>query len=158
MYSIEVMSYIQALQYVYNHSGERDDKKYAIISIQEYTNGYGLGLEFKQGGNCLDALNIEFSDIGPSTPLGIHTENELKVMTKEDAVKIHNFVENLSEDVEKLIIHCYAGASRSVAVAAAISKVKFGDDRIYFKDGCPNMHVYNMVLEAYGLSNKYEEK
>lgn len=151
MYDISVMSYKQALDYVYNYSGDKNSKKYAIISIQEYTNGYGLGLAFKEGGNCLNALNIEFSDITKE-----YTEESVKLMTLEDGKIIHDFVESLDERVERLIVHCYAGASRSAAVAAAISKIKFGNDDIYFNGNySPNMYVYYKVLEAYGLSNKY---
>lgn len=34
------MGYREALDYVYNYSGEPDKEKYDIISIQEPTNGY----------------------------------------------------------------------------------------------------------------------
>lgn len=152
VYNIQVMSYKQALEYVYNYSGSKEHEKYAIISIQEFTNGYGIGLKFKKGGNCLGALNIEFSDITKEMD-----SSEVKLMTLGDAQKIHDFVESLPDEVEKLIVHCYAGVSRSAAVAAGIAQVKFGDDKEYFKKYVPNMHVYYKILEVYGLSNKYSK-
>lgn len=152
---IKVMNHSQALEYVYSHSGNPKYQKYAIISIQEATHGYGFGLAFKTGGNCLDALNIEFSDCTPV----IQLEGDL-LMSRENAMEIHDFVENLPDDVELLIIHCRAGQSRSVAVAAAISLVKTGsyNDIINDESELPNKYVYCTMLEAYGRHNDYQEK
>lgn len=47
---LEVMGYKEALDYVYCNSGNPKNPKYAIISIQEPTKGYGIGLSFKEGG------------------------------------------------------------------------------------------------------------
>lgn len=149
---IQVMDYQTALDYVYCNSGKPENPKYAIISIQEPTNGYGLGLAFQKGGNCLAALNIEFSDCTPAIKLKKST-----LMSIEDAKKIHDFVENLPKDVELLIIHCTAGASRSVAVADAILRVKTGvKNNIYeSKQISPNKYIYYNLLETYGMENQY---
>lgn len=146
---IKTMGYKSALEYVYCNSGNPKNPKYAIISIQEPTNGYGLGLAFKEGGNCLAALNIEFSDCTPA--LRIPGDS---LMSKEDAQKIHDFIENLTKDVNLLIIHCQYGQSRSVAVAAAIFLVKFGK-KLYEIDNIANKYVYYQILETYGFPNLY---
>ena len=54
-----------------------------------------------------------------------------------------------------MIIHCWAGVSRSAAVAAAILKVYTGNDDQIFKSGtyAPNMYVYHKILEGYGMKN-----
>ena len=161
MLKIEVMGYREALDYVYNYSGEPDKEKYAIISIQEPTNGYGLGVQFCVGGNCKAALNIEFADITPAFIQNEEDEKEwgYQLMSADDASKIHDFIESLPEGIDKLIIHCHAGVSRSAAVAAALSLVKNGSDKMYFNKTryVPNMWVYRKVLEAYGLSNSYKD-
>lgn len=152
---VRVMNYLEALKYVYRRSGNLVYEKYAIISIQEPTNGYGLGLAFQKGGNCLAALNIEFSDATPA----IKSPNS-RLMSKEDAWNIHNFVEKIPKEVELLIIHCQKGRSRSAAVAAAILFVKTGNNEQIFGNQCytPNQYVYYTLLETYGKKNDYWER
>ncbi len=149
---IKVMDYRTALEYVYRNSGNPQNPKYAIISIQEPTSGYGLGLKFQKGGNCLAALNIEFSDCTPAIQLEGYT-----LMSREDAKMIHDFVENIPENVDLLIIHCKEGQSRSVAVADAILLVKTSVAKsVYESDNIlPNKYVYYNILETYGMENKY---
>ena len=152
---IKVMGYRQALDYVYTYSDMPSYPKYAIVSIQEYSKGYGRGLQFIKGGNCVAALNIEFSDITPEMGLDIE-----KLMTKEDAKTIHDFVESLPEETQLLIIHCHAGVSRSAAVAAAIELSRGGDIKQYFESEIylPNRYVYYNMLEAYGYKNRSQEE
>lgn len=149
--AIKVMSAMEALEYVYFYSDKPQGQKYAIISIQNPTRGYGSGLAFKKGGNCLAALNIEFSDA--SSPAIQMTDSVL--IKNEDAWTIHDFVENLPSRVELLIIHCTKGVSRSTAVAEALILVKTGSAG---KFNSPNRYVYYKILETYGLANEYWEK
>ena len=148
---IKVMDYREALEYVYNNSGDSRTPKYAIISIQEPTNGYGLGLKFQKGGSCVAALNVEFSDYTPIIRMKDGT-----LMSKEDAKEIHNFVENIPQGTEMLIIQCKAGKSRSVAVADALLYIKTGQKKsIYDNEESPNKYIYYNILEAYGMKNSY---
>lgn len=147
---IEVMNAQKALEYVYFYSGDPKYPKYAIISIQNPTRGYGLGLEFKKGGNCLAALNIEFSDATP-----VFQIRESVLMTTQNAWEIHDFVESIPNEVELIIIHCTKGESRSVAVAAALLLVKTGEKN---KFHVINQYVYYNILETYGMPNLYWEK
>ena len=158
MMKIVVMGYREALNYVYKYSGIDRYPKYAIISIQEPTFGYGIGLKLKKGGNCLAALNIEFGDVTPAMDKDLQDiELQKQLMTTNQAKDIHDFVESLPKEVELLIVHCNAGVSRSAGVAAAILMAKTGSDKEIFEAGtyCPNMYVYYNVLEAYGLTNRY---
>ena len=150
-FEIKVMDYRKALDYVYCNSGNPKELKYAIISIQEPTHGYGLGLEFKKGGNCVAALNIEFDDCTPVIKFAGAT-----LMTKQDAKLIHDFVESLPQTVEMLIVQCKCGQSRSVAVADALLNIKTGQKKdIYKEEESPNKYVYYNILEAYGMKNIY---
>ena len=47
--------------------------------------------------------------------------------------------------VETLLVHCYAGQSRSRAVGAFAVKMLGGDNSRYFSQGNPNMHVYDTL-------------
>jgi predicted protein tyrosine phosphatase len=90
----------------------------------------------------IDWLRIAFADIDKP--------NGDKILFDESrAVQIWDFVERIWDKVDLLLIHCLAGTCRSPAVAAAIAKVKYGDDNLYFKLHTPNMLVYRIMLEKY---------
>jgi predicted protein tyrosine phosphatase len=71
-------------------------------------------------------------------------------MTNQNARDIKQFIEQIKSQVERVIVHCEAGISRSSGVAAAIMKYIDGDDMLIFKNGrfCPNMHCYRITLNA----------
>lgn len=152
---IIVMDWKRVWEYVYLQSGDPSHKKYAIISIQEPTGGYGFGVKFQKGGNCQAALNIEFSDCTPAIKM-----EESVLINKEQAQKIHDFIEEMPKEVEQLIVQCKKGKSRSAAVAAAILFIKTGNNKQIFdnKDYSPNMYVYYKILETYGFQNLYWEE
>lgn len=51
-------------------------------------------------------------------------------------------------EVDRIVVHCDAGVSRSPAVAAALARVLEGDDAEYFAGRYrPNMRVYRMILD-----------
>jgi predicted protein tyrosine phosphatase len=51
--------------------------------------------------------------------------------------------------IERIVVHCDAGASRSPAVGAALARVLNGDDAEFFAGRYrPNMRVYRMMLNA----------
>lgn len=161
MLRLVVMSYLDAFEYVYNHScnfGGKENKKFSIISIQDGP-VEEMGIQYKVGGNCLHALNIWFSDVTESgfEDAKLRHPNwigSLRLIQDEDAEKIKKFVSEkvLKSDSEMLIIHCRAGQSRSAGVAAAISKVLFGTDSYYFNNTkyTINRTVYSKILKAFG--------
>lgn len=160
MFNIKVMDFKSAFEYVYNHAGYVGGKSFAIISIQEYESEY-MGVEYKVGGNCVAALNVHFSDISSKEDEQRRIEKgnwtgHIKLITDGDAYRIKCFVEYVSAlNIDTLIIHCHHGVSRSAAVGAAISKVYFNNDSLYFNSDryVPNMTVYYKILKAFGLDN-----
>ena len=61
--------------------------------------------------------------------------------------------------VDKFIVHCEAGVSRSAGVGAAIMKALNGDDWDVFKNPlkCPNMKCYRTVLNAFVDAGYFDE-
>ena len=58
------------------------------------------------------------------------------------------FVREHRDHVERIVVHCDAGLSRSPAVAAAITKWLGEDDAPWFKRYRPNSLVYRTLLDA----------
>lgn len=96
--------------------------------------------------NCSDwlisVLRLNFDDV---------EKGEKNCITEHDARRIKAFVDNVRYRVDRLIVHCEAGVSRSAGVAAAIMKGINGDDMPIFENGrfCPNMTCYRAVLNAF---------
>ena len=72
-------------------------------------------------------------------------------ITEADALKIVSFVAEEEKCIDKLIVHCEAGVSRSAGVAAAIMKALYDDDRPVFNNPryVPNMTCYRTVLNVF---------
>ena len=86
-------------------------------------------------------LRLQFDDV---------ERDEMDCMTEWDAIKIQQFIDTVKDKVERIIVHCEAGVSRSAGVAAAIMKFLNGDDMPIFQSGkfCPNMTCYRLTLNA----------
>ena len=69
-------------------------------------------------------------------------------MNTLQAIEIVQFVRMMEGYVDKLIVHCDAGQSRSAGVAAAFLKYYTGSDMAIFnnKRYTPNMRCYTLVL------------
>lgn len=114
---ILVTSARNALRYVMRHFcepgvteyAEKTDT-YAAISIQD-TYGGGFGFELKKNKYCRDVLTLYFDDIE-------EPEHGLRLISFPQAIAIVKFIKTHSEDVDTLLIHCFAGVSRSRAVGA----------------------------------------
>ncbi len=114
---------------------ERSDT-YAVISIQDTHTG-GFGVAFTTSRYCRDVLTLYFDDID--------REVEGAVLFTEDmAEQIIAFIRK-NRKVDTLLVHCYAGQSRSRAVGAFAVKMLGGDNSRYFSQGNPNMFVYDIL-------------
>ena len=119
---ILVTSARNALRYVMRHFcepgvteyAEKTDT-YAAISIQD-TYGGGFGFELKKNKYCKDVLTLYFDDIEKP-------EHGLRLISFPQAIAIVKFIKAHSEDVDTLLIHCFAGVSRSRAVGAFAREV-----------------------------------
>lgn len=130
---------------------EEHDFKSAIISITD-TNKADVVFDKNEVNGIRAVLRLKFDDV----------ERDYKnehCITKEDAENIVNFVNKNKNKVDKFIVHCEAGVSRSAGVGAAIMKALNGDDWDVFKNPlkCPNMKCYRMVLNAFTDAGYFDE-
>ena len=70
------------------------------------------------------------------------------LFSDEQADQIIDFI-LAHRDVETLLIHCYAGRSRSRAVGAFAVRMLGGDNSRYFQTGSPNQYVYDCLESAW---------
>lgn len=131
--------------------------RFAIISLQDSD---GFGFRFVPEKSCVDVMTllVDDADTETNTFRGIQYNDKssfkedtkkLKLFSEEDAIQIVNFVEKNKDKIDTLVLHCFAGYSRSVGAAAAISKYYFNDDQKYFDCGCPNRRIYRMILNQF---------
>lgn len=102
--------------------------------------------------NRLGLLQLAFADIA-----AVEGEEE-RAFKEEHARKILDFVQEVWDKIEVLMVHCEEGNSRGPAVAAAISRIRFGADRTYFLPHMfwPNRLVYRVLLETARKRGEYE--
>lgn len=125
---------------------------FVIISISTenvlpYAN-FQLSLSLK------DVLYLHFNDVEKNEPYAI---------TQRDADLIYNFTHHYfyDQDIEKIIVHCDAGVSRSAGICAALMNIFEGDDWAIFDNPkyCPNMTCYRSLLEChYGILDRYQKE
>lgn len=111
---------------------------YAVISIQDTAYG-GFGFELKQNAYCREVLTLYFDDIE-------QPQHRAKLMTKAQADEIIRFIETHRNDVDTLLIHCFAGISRSKAVEH-FAREMLGLPQV--NDDYYNAHVYDLLKQRY---------
>lgn len=140
MPTIEVCSRRKAAEFT-------SDRPWAAISISTYRD------EFAKLNSCqrVGLLQLAFADI--DTHRAVFSEVDEGDATQAlfgvvEANQILDFVNEHWDNIDTLLVHCEAGVSRSPATAAAISKIKFGKDDVWFKNYIPNRRVYRVLLET----------
>lgn len=131
-------------------------EKTAIISITDY--GYDFA-ELKNKPHHL--LQLAFDDVdgdvfidelsdSPSVKEKLKIEKKYHMLSNKQANQIAEFVNEVWDKVDVIICQCEHGQSRSAAIAAAISQIKyqngikiFADDNYY-----PNKLVYRKVFNS----------
>lgn len=122
---------------------------YAVISIQDsHTDGFGV--TFSENQYCKDVLTLKFDDI-------IRPVEGAQIFTEEMAVQIIRFIRN-NKDVDTLLIHCYAGQSRSCAVGAFAVQLLGRDNSAYFTKYNPNEYVYELLMQTLLEVQEYSEE
>ena len=147
MIDIRILNRKEAKKFSY----ESHDFKTAIISITD-TDKADVIFEKNEANGIKAVLRLKFDDV----------ERDYKnehCITKEDAENIVKFVNKNKNKVDKFIVHCEAGVSRSAGVGAAIMKALNGDDWDVFKNPlkCPNMKCYRTVLNAFIDAGYFDE-
>ena len=95
---------------------------------------------------CRGILRLSFVDAEAASDL--YAERDL--FSREQASEIWSFVEQHRSDVERIVVHCDAGLSRSPAVGAAIARMLNGTNTEFFAGRYqPNMRVYRLLLDTY---------
>jgi predicted protein tyrosine phosphatase len=75
--------------------------------------------------------------------------DEATLFSREQATQIWDMVLAHRAELERIVVHCDAGMSRSPAVAAALARVLNEDDATFFAGRYrPNMRVYKVMLDA----------
>jgi len=111
------------------------DKPWACISIGVEKGDWPKINKVQQ----VDLLQLFFYDTE-------FKREDVKCIGQEDADLILDFMQKNWDNVEYIMVHCLAGMSRSPGVAAAISRIKYGNDDFYFKNYLPNTMVYRTIL------------
>lgn len=113
----------------------RCDRPWGAISISTDGDFPVLSEENRRG-----LLQLVFADTAePDRP---------DAFTLSLATEILDFVEQMWGAADVFLIHCEAGLSRSPAVAAALSRIYYGDDGPWFELDFPNRLVHQLLLEA----------
>lgn len=98
-------------------------------------------------------LRVQFDDHDPQDNSNLlmpgYIWDDQQLMTEEQATDIIMFAASLPEDIDMLVVHCWAGISRSAAVAIALSQI-LGLDEQYPNYGLYNRYVYRTMMNAYG--------
>ena len=130
------MSRNMAIEY----SKKSHEKTSAVISISDFCTDSPV-LENNPDNGIIARCRVLFDDVECG---------EANCITEDDARKITAFVLTHKKSVDRLVVHCEAGVSRSAGVAAAILKALTGTDRNVFNNPkyVPNMTCYRTVLEA----------
>lgn len=84
-------------------------------------------------------------------------DRETIMFSDEMAQQVIDFVKQhkLGKDINRCIIHCDAGRSRSRGLASALSLIFNGDDKDIIKGYAPNMLVYRKILNCW-YGDSYE--
>jgi len=101
--------------------------------------------------NCFfeGVLRLSFYDSDPNNKHNPHIAPEGQLFDEKRANLVIDFVAEVKDEIDMLVVHCEAGVSRSPAIAAVLAKIHLGDDKAFFKAPfTPNMHVYRVMLDT----------
>ena len=147
MRRILLKSVHEAFEYVMDHYSPAgvdeqalENDTYAVISIQDSIHG-GFGFVFCENEFCKGVLTLIFDDV-------LQPVDGATMFSEEDAKRIISFVQ-AHRDVDSLVVHCYAGQSRSRAVAAFCTKLLTGKDSKYLGKTNYNTYVYDVLMRTW---------
>lgn len=120
-------------------SYKQDIEDCIIISITDIDKEIN---KFASNPHIKNICRVQFDDV---------EINEPRHITRNDAEKILEFVNHYVDKIDKIVVHCEAGVSRSAGVCAALMQIINGNDSEIFNNPkfCPNMTCYRTVLTAF---------
>jgi len=120
------------------HNAElfRCDRPWAAISITTDGDFPSLSEENREG-----LLQLAFADTADAS--------RDDSFTSDLASELLDFVDQVWGRIEVLLIHCEAGLSRSPGVAAALSRIYYGDDGPWGEYDFPNSLVYRLLVDTH---------
>ncbi len=138
--------YVMEHYYPFGMAAEAADQgaltnTYAVISIQD-SHTQGFGFQFTENQFCSGVLTLLFDDIVSEVDGAVLFNDEM-------ADQIIDFIESHRKSIDTLLVHCYAGQSRSRAVGAFAVDMLGGDNSKYFEEGTPNQYIYNVLESAW---------
>lgn len=114
---------------------------YIVISIQD-SHTQGFGFQFTENQFCKGVLTLLFDDVISEVAGAVIFDDDM-------ADRIIDFINQYKNKVDTLLVHCYAGQSRSMAVGAFAVKMLGGDNSYYFKNGNLNQYIYDALELAW---------
>ena len=101
--------------------------------------------------NRVGLLQLAFADIAAAEG------DEKRAFNEDHAHRILDFVKEVWDRIDVLMVHCEEGNSRGPAVAAAISRFHLGEDEIYVLPYMywPNRLVYRILLDTASKREEY---
>lgn len=152
---MSICSAEDALKYVMSHFSDpktgrapQNTKPYAAISIQD-SGGWNFGFRLTENRFCRGVLTLYFDDFE-------EPEAGVRLMNEEQAVQISAFLRDHST-VDTMLIHCFAGKSRSAAVGKFAAEL-YGLPEPkcpYYNTWVHEMlhHVYNVTKNLHGVQD-----
>lgn len=142
----EAFDYVMEHYYPFGMADEAAEQgaltdTYAVISIQD-SHTQGFGFQFTENQFCKGVLTLLFDDIVKDVDGAVLFNDDM-------ADLIIGFIEKYKKLSDTLLIHCYAGQSRSKAVGAFAVKMLGGDNSRYFEKGTLNQYIYDVLESAW---------
>ena len=96
---------------------------------------------FTESHCCRGVLTLYFDDIEAPVEGAV-------LFSEEQARSIIDFIRG-HKKAETLLIHCYCGRSRSLAVGAFAARMLGADNSRFFAEGSPNRRVYDTLIRVW---------
>lgn len=130
-------------------------EKCAIISITDFEEDI---VKFEYNNNIKGVLRLHFLDEDDMSYVRNKSKDTHRLFSTGDAIKILNFVDEMIDKIEVLYIHCFAGWSRSPAIAAAICDIyELETNTRWFFQYSPNVFVYRKLMNANTFRTELKE-
>jgi len=130
-------------------------EKCAIISITDFEEDI---VKFEYNNNIKGVLRLHFLDEDDISYVRNKSKDTHRLFSTGDAINILNFVDEMIDKIEVLYIHCFAGWSRSPAIAAALCDIyELETNTRWFFQYSPNVFVYRKLMNAHTFRTELKE-